>query len=112
MLDTGLLSKEINEPNWIYVLFFGQDSAIQATVAAPQTHQVRKVPCSKVIPWDGLYNACNMAIPVLNEVSSLGIQNFCLKISLPNKGNYWTLRIGVVASYQKLGFILVKKSFF
>ena len=80
MLDTGLLSKEINEPNWIYVLFFGQDSAIQATVAAPQTHQVRKVPCSKMIPWDGLYNACNMAIPVLNGVSSLGIQNFCLKI--------------------------------
>ena len=40
-----------------------------------------------------------------------GVQNykhFCLKISI-TKGNYWILKIGVVASYQKLGIILENK---
>ena len=35
---------------------------------------------------------------------------FCLKINIPI-GNYWMLSIGVVASRQKLGIILVIKGF-
>ena len=46
--------KKVEEFLWPFNIFmnliFGQDSAIQDTVAAPQTHQVRKVPCSKMIP--------------------------------------------------------------
>ena len=33
-------------------------------------------------------------------------KDFCLKINIP-KGNYWILRIGVMASFQILGIILV-----
>ena len=46
-------------------------------------------------------------------VSSPRIQNkkkICLKINIP-KGNYWILRIGVVASCQKLVIILLIKWF-
>ena len=47
------------------------------------------------------------------RVFKWGIQNwkyFCLKINI-TKGNYWILTIGVVASCQKLGIILVIKWF-
>ena len=46
-------------------------------------------------------------------VLSLGIQNyryFCLKINIPT-GNYSSLRIGLVGTYQKLGIIFVIREF-
>ena len=47
------------------------------------------------------------------EFSNVGVQNwkdFCLKLNIP-KGNDWILSIGIMASYQKLGIVLVIKGF-